>query len=104
MKKIDSNSSHSPSEKRGATRAVVTNILTERKLKARDTATTLADSVLSIDQTDAYIALASAIEQLPELDTARVVDLHNRIISGEYEVDAERVADKLLALESHTQR
>ena len=45
-------------------------------------------------------ALEQRIKQLPEVDTARVVELHTRIMAGEYEVDSARLAGKLLDLES----
>lgn len=45
-------------------------------------------------------ALEAAIAQLPEIDAARVVDLHNRIIAGEYKIESDRLAGKLIDLES----
>jgi len=33
-----------------------------------------------------------------------VVELHNRIMAGEYQIDAERLAHKILALESSLDR
>ena len=43
--------------------------------------------------------LKTAIEQLPEINAARVVDLHHRIIASEYKIDARQLAKKMLALE-----
>ena len=43
--------------------------------------------------------MKSAIEQLPEIDAARVVDLHHRIIASKYKVDPRQLAKKMLALE-----
>ena len=43
--------------------------------------------------------LKTAIEQLPEINASRVVDLHHRIIASEYKIDARQLAKKMLALE-----
>lgn len=45
-------------------------------------------------------SLRETIEQLPELDATRVVRLHHRIVSGDYDIDSNRLAEKLLSLES----
>ena len=45
-------------------------------------------------------ALESRIKQLPNIDAARVVELHNRIIANEYEIDSKRLAGKIIDLES----
>jgi len=44
------------------------------------------------------------IRQLPEIDAARVVRLHDRIMAAEYAVDSERLAQKLLTLETALNR
>lgn len=44
--------------------------------------------------------LRESIDQLPEINATRVVQLHQRIMAGEYQVDTDRVAEKLLNLES----
>ena len=61
------------------------------------------NSALNSHTTD-LSALESAIRQLPDIDAARVVELHNRIMAGEYQIDAERLAHKILALESSLDR
>ncbi len=48
--------------------------------------------------------LKDTIDQLPELDATRVVNLHNRIIAGEYEVELKRLTEKLLDLEKDLNR
>lgn len=40
------------------------------------------------------------IGQLPEIDAARVVRLHNEIMANEYKIDSRQVAKKLIELES----
>ena len=45
-------------------------------------------------------ALENRMQQLPDIDTAKIVGLHNRIAAGEYAIKLKRLADKLLILES----
>lgn len=47
--------------------------------------------------------LKQHLDELPEVDATRVIQIHNRLQSGEYKVDANRVAEKLTALESSLQ-
>ena len=44
--------------------------------------------------------LENKINQLPDIDAAKLVRLHNLILAGDFEVKFERVADKLLAFET----
>ena len=44
--------------------------------------------------------LHAAINELPELNVTKVVALHRRIINGDYKIDSERLAGKLIELES----
>ena len=104
MKKTQSNSTHSLSKKRGAKRAVVTSISEKRKSDTRAAGSKSADAAAMRNQASDLKALESIIRQLPDLDTARVVELHNRIVSGEYEIATRRVAAKLLELESSLDR
>jgi len=48
--------------------------------------------------------LKDNIDQLPELDATRIVRLHQRIMSDKYEIDSERLAEKLLELEQALNR
>ena len=76
--------------------SVVTRLLTKPRSRSRITnsdAVALSSPALDLQM------LKSAIEQLPEINAARVVDLHHRIIANEYKVDARRLAKKILALE-----
>jgi flagellar biosynthesis anti-sigma factor FlgM len=75
---------------------VVTRLSTRPRSRSR-----MANSdaiALSSPALDLQI-MKSAIEQLPEIDAARVVDLHHRIIASEYKVDPRQLAKKMLALE-----
>ena len=44
--------------------------------------------------------LENKINQLPDIDAAKLVRLHNLIAAGDFHVNFERLADKLLALET----
>lgn len=44
--------------------------------------------------------LRAAIDELPELNATKIVALHRRIINGDYKIDSERLASKLIELES----
>ena len=40
--------------------------------------------------------LRTAIEGLPSMDMAKVVDLHNRLEKGKFEIDSAKLAEKML--------
>ena len=40
--------------------------------------------------------LRTAIEGLPSMDMAKVVDLHNRLENGKFEIDSSKLAGKML--------
>lgn len=44
--------------------------------------------------------LRAAIDELPEMNATKVVSLHRRIVNGDYKIDSERLAGKLIELES----
>ena len=44
--------------------------------------------------------LRAAIDELPELNATKVVALHRRIVNGDYKIDSQRLAGKLIELES----
>ena len=44
--------------------------------------------------------LHAAINELPELNVTKVVALHRRIVNGDFKIDSERLAGKLIELES----
>ncbi len=52
-------------------------------------------------QHDALLArMREAVEQLPDFDPTRVVQLHQRLLTEDYQVDSARLTERLLALES----
>ncbi|MDX1489649.1 MAG: flagellar biosynthesis anti-sigma factor FlgM [Pseudohongiellaceae bacterium] len=44
--------------------------------------------------------LEAHINELPEVDSARVADLRAQIANGQYEINPSRIADKLLGFEA----
>ena len=44
--------------------------------------------------------MTARIAQLPEIDAARIVELHDRIMKGEYQIDSNNLASKLQNFES----
>ena len=44
--------------------------------------------------------LRAAIDELPELNVTKVVALHRRIVNGDFKVYSERLAGRLIELES----
>lgn len=100
MNKIGPNPTHTPPENRNSSAGVVTSFRGDRRSVDATGNDKAADTVALSNQAVDMNALEQHIKQLPEVDTARVVELHNRIMAGEYEVDSERLAGKLLDLES----
>ncbi len=47
--------------------------------------------------------LKQHLDELPEVDATRVIQIHNRLQAGDYQVDASSVAEKLMALEASLQ-
>lgn len=45
-------------------------------------------------------AMEARLAELPEVDSGRVEELRNQIANGEYNIDSQRVADRILAFES----
>ena len=58
-----------------------------------------ADSVHITDSARQLASLEQAIREVPEVDTQRVAVLQQSIERGQYRIDAERIADRLLQLE-----
>ena len=98
--KIDSNSTHTPPENRKAKTGVVSSFSRKLRSAKSSQAASFKDTVVLNSQAIDMGALESRIEQLPNIDAARVVELHNRIIANEYEIDSERLASEIIDLES----
>ena len=100
MNKIGPNPTHTPPENRNSSAGVVTSFRGDRRSVDSGGVDKSADTVALSNQAVDMNALEQRIKQLPDVDTARVVELHNRIMAGDYEVDSERLAGKLLDLET----
>lgn len=59
-----------------------------------------ADASKTIEPDVDLDTLRAAIDELPELNASKLVSLHRRIVNGNYKIDSERLAEKLLELES----
>ena len=100
VNKIGPNPTHPLSVNRNPKNSVVLNLTGQRRRAAKPTmAPTNEDPEHSAETIDVN-ALESRINQLPDIDAARVVELHNRIMTGEYEFNSKSLADKLIGLES----
>jgi negative regulator of flagellin synthesis FlgM len=58
------------------------------------------DTVSLTDTAARLRGLENTLASLPVVDTQRVEEIQQAIASGEFEVDAEQIADKMLAFES----
>tara|TARA_R110002072_G_scaffold278758_1_gene440606 strand:- start:3945 stop:4274 length:330 start_codon:yes stop_codon:yes gene_type:complete len=60
-----------------------------------------ADAVSISNRATDLQALESSIRDLPEVNSARVTELRDKINAGEYQIDSRRLADKILAFEKN---
>jgi len=98
---VDKSDSTTPSKTlRSGTTAMVTplNRHQRKSLKTIDKAATIPGDETRLNH------LRESIEQLPDIDATRVVQLHHRITAGDYEIDSDRLAEKLLNLENQLSR
>ncbi len=59
-----------------------------------------ADSVSLTDTAARLRKLESTLADLPEIDSGRVADIQRAIADGSYQINAGKIADKLLDLEA----
>ncbi|ALO46662.1 flagellar biosynthesis anti-sigma factor FlgM [Pseudohongiella spirulinae] len=57
------------------------------------------DAVSISSQASDLQALETRIKALPDTDVARVSQIKDKISTGDYQIDSQRVADKILAFE-----
>ena len=102
MNKPDSQTSKPEAQRTSS--GVVTAFKTRRRKPLTDSAENGADSMEATDSPavseKALQELKETIDQLPDINATKVVQLHQRIMAGDYVVDIDRLTDKLLALES----
>ncbi len=90
------NSNHSvnaPSDELLSVLAKVRDARASREESARS-AKDLATELSKLERLTAE--LRTAIEGLPSMDMARVVELNNRLEKGEFTIDSSKLADKML--------
>ena len=44
--------------------------------------------------------LRAVIDELPTMDATKIVALHRRIVNGDYQIDVQRLSEKMIELES----
>jgi len=104
VNKIGPNTTHTLTDNKNAKNSVISSLNGQRRSATQTPASTSTDTVALSTQAIDISALEARIQQLPDIDAARVVELHNRIMAGEYEIDSERLAGKILDLESSLER
>jgi negative regulator of flagellin synthesis FlgM len=57
------------------------------------------DSVSITDSARRLLALAQAVQATPDVDAQRVAELQQSIGNGQYQIQPERIADRLLQME-----
>jgi negative regulator of flagellin synthesis FlgM len=75
--------------------------------QAAEKATVTADPGTNVQLTGAARSLATieqSLKTLPAVDEKRVAEVKKRLEGGEYQINPQRIADKLLHLESDLQR
>jgi len=100
VNKIGLNPTHPLSGNRNAKNSVVLNLTGQRRRVAKPTMAPTSKKPEHSAETIDVNALESRINQLPDIDAARIVELHNRIMDCEYEFNSQSLADKLIGLES----
>jgi len=99
VNKIIPNSTQSPVDTRSQKAQKADTAATESQHQ-QTVAAASPDTVKLSSQAVDLSQLEHRISQLPDTDVARVVDLNNRITSGEYQIDSERIASKMLDMEA----
>lgn len=74
-------------------RSVVTSLLRDRQRDKQQ-----AEPAIDLDE------LRAALDELPTINATKVVSLHRRIFNGDYKVDSDRLAEKLMELEASLDR
>ncbi len=104
MNKIGPSTTQTAPENKNSKAAVVTQFNSNRRSVPEASTQKSSATVALSNQAVDLSALESRIQQLPDIDSARVVELHNRIISGEDKIDSASIASKMLSIESDLDR
>ncbi len=100
MKKSTPNSTLSSAVKRTTESSVVTRFSVDRRVRKQ-----LGKAAVDRPTERPLIAIDmgevnSQIQDSPTINASKIVDIHSRIIAGEYKIDAKRLAEKVIELES----
>lgn len=98
---IGSNATQTPTEQQrssGASGVSPVSISQAQAQKSGRSAT--QDTVHISSQAVDLQGLEAHISQLPDVDKGRVTELRNQIANGQYQVNFERLADKILGFET----
>lgn len=91
---------YSAANKAATTSPVVTRLPVKRKFKKRTGKAATVDPVDATFLTMELAELESVIQESPTINASKIVDIHSRINTGGYKIDVDRLAGKLIDLES----
>jgi len=100
VNKTGPNITQTAPENRATKAAVITQFRGDRRAVSDTSSQTSSPTVAVNSQAVDMSALESRIQNLPDIDAARIVELDNRITSGDYTIDSDSIASKILSLES----
>ncbi len=98
---IDINGLNNPQPQVGSDRNGLTP--SEREMVGRNTdngGTSVKDTVSFSETAMRMGRLGTAVEQTPVVDSKRVEEIRQALEAGDYQVNAERIAERLMAFES----
>ncbi len=73
---------------------------TSQNTSQKSSSTTNDDTVQISSQAVDLKALEKIVSDLPDVDISRVEEIRSRLESGQYEINTERVAEKILGFEA----
>lgn len=88
------------SVKRTTESSVVTRFSIDRKVRKKAGKLVIGNPVKRVLRAVDMKKLETEIQDSPTINASKIVDIHNRIIAGEYKIDAKRLAEKVIELES----
>ncbi|MBT8147395.1 MAG: flagellar biosynthesis anti-sigma factor FlgM [Gammaproteobacteria bacterium] len=100
MDKFSSRSKHNKSSSRSAESGKVSSLPLPAKTQNDPTSENDSQQEELEKDLELLARLREQIEQLPDIDAAKIVQLHDKILSGEYQINSTSLADKLSDFES----
>ncbi|MDP1932914.1 MAG: flagellar biosynthesis anti-sigma factor FlgM [Gammaproteobacteria bacterium] len=97
---IGSNATPTPSEHRSAGTSGTSPVSINSASANRAAVSGSSDTVHISSQAIDLQGLEAHINQLPDVDKARVAELRTQIANGQYQINYDKVAEKILGLES----